>query len=134
MQFEDEQEILERQIESQVERLIDVQTWGRWLFNLCLWLTIGSASIWSLRFDIAIWIEYFTWAAVRSSMQSHRLAFLGITFCVAMTLATLVWQSSQILWGISNREKRSLIRQVQKIQQQGKAHPLWRWVCKDKTK
>jgi hypothetical protein len=133
MQFEDGQEISELQIESQVERLIRVQTWGRWFLNLCLWLTIGVASLWDLRFEIAIWFEYFTWAAVRASMRSHRLAFLGISFCVAMMLATLVWQSSIILWGISNREKRSLIRQIQKIQKQGKTHPLWRWVCEEKA-
>jgi hypothetical protein len=132
MQFEDEQDSSELQIESQVERLLSVQTWGRWLLNLSLWLTVGSASAWNLRSEIALWIDFFTWAAVRASMQRHRLAFFGLGLCLAMTLATLMWQSSQILWGISNREKRSLIKQVQKIEQQGKTHPLWRWVCQDK--
>jgi succinate dehydrogenase/fumarate reductase-like Fe-S protein len=57
---------------------------------------------------------------------------LGLGLCVAMTLATLVWQSSIILWGVNQRERRSLIQQVQKIQEQGKSHLLWRWVCEEK--
>jgi hypothetical protein len=119
-------------LERQVQRLIEVQTYLRWIFDGFLWLTLGTASIWALRSDIELWIATFTWAAVRISLAFHRLPFLGLGICVAMTLSTLVWQSSIILWGINQREKRSLIDQVKRIKDKGKSHPLWRWVCEEK--
>jgi hypothetical protein len=120
-------------LERQVQRLIEVQTYLRWIFDVFLWLTVGTASIWALRSDIELWIAAFTWAAVRISLAFHRLPFLGLGICVAMTLSTLVWQSSIILWGINQREKRSLIDQVKRIKEKGKSHPLWRWVCEEKV-
>jgi len=119
-------------LERQIQRLIEVQTYLRWLFDGCLWLTVGAASIWTLRSDIELWIAAFTWAAVRITLAYNRLPMMGIGLCVAMTLATLVWQSSIILWGISPSERRSLIQQIKKIQAKGKRHPLWRWVCEER--
>ncbi len=132
MNNEDINAVSEELLERQVQRLIEVQTYLRWMFDGFLWLTVGTASIWALRSDIELWIAAFTWAAVRMSVISNRLPMLGLGFCVAMTLATLVWQSSIILWGVNQRERRSLIQQVQKIQEQGKSHLLWRWVCEEK--
>jgi len=132
MSNEDINVISDQLLERQVQRLIEVQTYLRWMFDIFLWLTVGTASIWALRSDIELWIAAFTWAAVRMSLISNRLPMLGLGFCVAMTLATLVWQSSIILWGVNQRERRSLIQQVQKIQQQGKSHLLWRWVCEER--
>jgi hypothetical protein len=103
----------------------------RWIFNGFLWLTIGTASIWALRSDIELWIAAFTWAGVRITLAYNRLPMMGLGICVAMTLATLVWQSSIILWGVNQREKRSLIDQVKRIKSKGKSHPLWRWVCEE---
>ncbi|OIP69978.1 MAG: hypothetical protein AUK48_14090 [Oscillatoriales cyanobacterium CG2_30_44_21] len=119
-------------LERQVARLIEVQTYLRWLFDAFLWLTIGTASIWALRSDIELWIAAFTWAAVRITLVYNRIPMMGIGLCVAMTLATLVWQSSIILFGVSPSERRSLINQVKKIQATGTRHPLWRWVCEEK--
>jgi len=119
-------------LERQVQRLIEVQTYLRWIFDGFLWLTIGTASIWALRSDIELWIAAFTWAAVRISLAYNRLPMVGLGICVAMTLATLVWQSSIILWGVNQREKRSLVAQVKRIKEKGKSHPLWRWVCEEK--
>ncbi len=132
MSNEDINVISDQLLERQVQRLIEVQTYLRWIFDGFLWLTLGTASIWALRSDIELWIAAFTWAAVRMSLISNRLPMLGLGLCVAMTLATLVWQSSIILWGINQRERRSLIQQVKKIQEQGKSHLLWRWVCEEK--
>ncbi|MCY7332451.1 MAG: hypothetical protein LH649_07275 [Pseudanabaena sp. CAN_BIN31] len=132
MSNEDINVISDQLLERQIQRLIEVQTYLRWMFDVFLWLTVGTASIWALRSDIELWIAAFTWAAVRMSLISNRLPMLGLGFCVAMTLATLVWQSSIILWGVNQRERRSLIQQVQKIQKQGKSHLLWRWVCEEK--
>ena len=120
-------------LERQVQRLIEVQTYLRWMFDGFLWLTVGTASIWALRSEIELWIATFTWAAVRISLAFNRLPFLGLGICVAMTLSTLVWQSSIILWGINQREKRSLVDQVKRIKDKGKTHPLWRWVCEEKV-
>ncbi len=119
-------------LDRQVQRLIEVQTYLRWIFDGFLWLTVGTASIWALRSEIELWMASFTWAAVRMTLAYNRLPMLGIGLCVAMTLATLVWQSSLILWGVNQRERRSLIDQVKKIREKGKNHPLWRWVCEEK--
>jgi hypothetical protein len=119
-------------LERQVQRLIEVQTYFRWIFDGFLWLTIGTASIWALRSDIELWIATFTWAAVRITLAYNRLPMMGLGICVAMTLATLVWQSSIILWGVNQREKRSLVDQVKRIKEKGKSHPLWHWVCEEK--
>ncbi|PZO40047.1 MAG: hypothetical protein DCF19_12745 [Pseudanabaena frigida] len=124
--------IAEELLDRQVQRLIEVQTYLRWIFDGFLWLTVGTASIWALRSDIELWIATFTWAAVRLTLAYNRLPMLGLGICVAMTFATLVWQSSIILWGVNQRERRSLIKQVKKIQEKGKSHPLWRWVCEEK--
>ena len=132
MSNEDINVISDQLLERQVQRLIEVQTYLRWMFDVFLWLTVGTASIWALRSDIELWIAAFTWAAVRMSLISNRLPMLGLGLCVAMTLATLVWQSSIILWGVNQRERRSLIQQVQKIQQQGNKHWLWRWVYEER--
>ena len=132
MSNEDINVISDQLLERQIQRLIEVQTYLRWMFDVFLWLTVGTASIWALRSDIELWIAAFTWAAVRMSLISNRLPMLGLGLCVAMTLATLVWQSSIILWGVNQRERRSLIQQVQKIQEQGKSHLLWRWVCEER--
>lgn len=129
---DDLSEQINRQLlERQVQRLIEVQTYLRWFFNVFLWLTVGTSSIWALRSDIELWIAAFTWAAVRITLVYNRLPMMGLGICVAMTLATLVWQSSIILWGINQRERRSLINQVKSIQSKGKSHPLWRFVCEE---
>jgi hypothetical protein len=118
-------------LERQVQRLIEVQTYLRWLFDGFLWLTVGTASIWAIRSDVELWMATFTWAAVRVTLTYNRLPMMGLGICVAMTLATLVWQSSIILWGVNAREKRSLIDQVKRIKEKGKSHPLWRWICEE---
>jgi hypothetical protein len=120
-------------LDRQVQRLIEVQTYLRWIFDGFLWLTVGTASIWALRSDIEQWIASFTWVAVRMSVIYNRLPMLGLGLCVGMTLATLIWQSSIILWGVNQRERRSLINQVKSIKAKGKSHLLWRWVCEEKS-
>lgn len=126
------EKLIDPLLERQVQRLIEVQTYLRWLFDIFLWLTVGTASIWALRSDIELWVAAFTWAAVRITLAYNRLPMMGLGICVAMTLATLVWQSSIILWGVNQREKRSLVDQVKRIKEKGKSHPLWRWVCEEK--
>ncbi|QYO64759.1 hypothetical protein [Leptolyngbya sp. 7M] len=102
---------------------------SRWVFIACLWLIIAPLSLWSLRHEVSLWLDYFTWTAVRYSLIYNPLATIGLTLCVALTLTTLPWQSHNILFGISPHYLRRLERQVLKIRQQGKSHPLWKRVC-----
>jgi hypothetical protein len=115
-------------IDTQVQRLILVQTKMRWALVIFLWLTLGIISLWMIREDIGLWIEYFTWAAVRVAIRNEQLPYMGLGVCVALTLSTLIRQSWDILFGINKREYHYLVKQVQKIETQGRKHWLWQWV------
>jgi hypothetical protein len=113
----------------QVRKLHQLTIYGRWLFVLLLWLSIGALSLWGLRAEIALWRQHFTWAALRYGLAYNRLPTLGLGLCIGMTTAVLVWQSRNILWGMSHTEQKRLEQQVRRIRQQGSSHPLWKWVC-----
>ncbi|MGQ9866736.1 MAG: hypothetical protein ACUVSQ_10735 [Pseudanabaenaceae cyanobacterium] len=115
-------------IAQQMERLRRLEIGLRWGVVLFLWGTVGSASLWHLREDVSLWWEFFTWAAVRNSLQHNRWAFLGLGLCVGVTLSTLIRQSWFILFGVSRSEKRALLLRVRRIRRRGARHPLWRWV------
>lgn len=114
----------------QVQRLHQVRIYIRWLFVGLLWITVGALSLWNLRAEIALWLDYFTWEAVRYGLAFHRLAAMGLGFCLGSTTAVLLWQSSNILWGMPPHEKQQLEQQVRRIRKQGPSHPLWKWVCR----
>jgi len=111
-----------------VERLHRLTVWGRWLTVVVLWLSIGVASLWNLRSEIELWIEHFTWVSVLYALIFNPFSTLGLGLCVAMTLSVLVWQSRNILWGLSREEELRLVRQVRKIRAAGSRHLLWKWV------
>ncbi|MBW4489163.1 MAG: hypothetical protein KME12_15345 [Trichocoleus desertorum ATA4-8-CV12] len=113
-------------------RLHQVTVWGRWLVVVCLWLTVGLLSLWGLRGEIALWRQYFTWAAVRYGFAYNPIPTFGLALCIGLTVATLVWQSRNILFGLPALEKERLERQAYRIRQQGPSHPLWRWVHGDR--
>ncbi|ARV62297.1 hypothetical protein BZZ01_30000 [Nostocales cyanobacterium HT-58-2] len=113
----------------QVKKLHQIQVCTRWLFVGFLWLTVAPVCVWDLRSEIALWQQYFTWVAVRYGLYYHNWATLGLSFCLGMTLAILIWQSRNILLGLPQQEKQRLEQQVCRIRQQGPTHPLWRWVC-----
>ncbi|MBD2663211.1 hypothetical protein B6N60_00775 [Richelia sinica FACHB-800] len=113
----------------QVQKLHQLTVYGRWLVVGCLWLIITPLALWDLRAEIVLWQQYFTWAAVRYGLISHRLSAIGISFCLGMTIAVLVWQSRNILFGLPPDEKQRLEQQVFRIRQQGPSHPLWKWIC-----
>ncbi|MDJ0733086.1 MAG: hypothetical protein QNJ47_03220 [Nostocaceae cyanobacterium] len=114
----------------QVQKLHRLTVWGRWLFIASSWVTIAPLSLWELREEILLWKQYFTWVALRFGLFYHPLATLGLGFCIGMTVATLVWQSRNIIWGLPQQELKRLEKQVDRIRQQGPSHPLWKWVCK----
>lgn len=113
---------------TQVERLHRLTVYFRWLFVAFLWLTVAPLALWSLRSDLALWQQYFTWTAVRYALYFNPLAAVGLSFCIGMTLAVLIWQSRNILWGLPADEKKRLENQVIRIRNQGQSHPLWKWV------
>jgi hypothetical protein len=116
--------------QKQVQRLYRFTVYGRWLIIGVLWLTLMPLSLWGLRSDIALWQDYFTWAAVRYALIYNRLSAIGLGICVGMPIAVLTWQSRNILMGLSPAHQRYLHKQVLRIRQQGTSHPLWKWVCK----
>ncbi len=114
----------------EVQRLHQLTVYGRWLFVTLLWVSIGSLSLWGLRSEIALWRQYFTWAAVRYGLYFNPLSTFGLALCVGMTLAVLIWQSRNILFGLPENEQRRLEQQVLRIREQGQSHPLWKWICR----
>lgn len=113
----------------QVARLHNLTVRGRWLFVLGLWLTVGTLSLWGLRYPISLIREYFTWAAVYYGLHFHPLPAIGLATCIAFTTTVLLWQSRNILFGLPKRERDRLERQVLQIRKQGSSHPLWKYIC-----
>ncbi len=116
--------------EQEVQRLHEYTVAARWVVVLLLWLTVGSFSLWALRDDIRLLSEYFTWASLRYalSMRYNPIPALGLTFTVSMTVAVLVWQSRNILFGMPQSERSRLEQQLLQIRQQGPSHPLYSWI------
>ncbi|NJK34978.1 MAG: hypothetical protein HC919_08525 [Oscillatoriales cyanobacterium SM2_2_1] len=115
--------------DEQIRRLLAVDTALRWVFIAVLWLTCGTVSLWHLREELELMAAQFTWAALRVGLMYNPRPFFGLAFCLAMTQATLVWQSWHILFGVNQRERKRLLGRVHKIRTRGRQHPLWRWVC-----
>lgn len=114
--------------EQKVARLHKLTLYSRWLFVLVSWLTLGSYALWNLREEIALCFDYFTWAAVYYGFHFNFVPTLCLAFCVGMTISVLIWQSRNIIWGLPANEQRQLAKKVEKIQAQGKKHPLWKWI------
>lgn len=113
----------------QVQRLHQLTVYGRWIFASVLWLTVGTISLWGLRYPISLAMEYFTWASLRYGLVFSRLPAFGLFLCIGVTLSILVWQLRNRLFGLPKSELRRLEQQVLRIRQQGSSHPLWKWVC-----
>ncbi|GAB4384797.1 MAG: hypothetical protein Kow00121_48790 [Elainellaceae cyanobacterium] len=115
--------------QQQVQRLYHFTVYSRWSVVALLWLCIAPICLWALRSELALWFDYFTWTAVRYTIIYNRLPAIGIILCLAATIAVLVWQSRNILWGLPKEEVNHLEQQVLRIRRQGRSHPLWKWVC-----
>ncbi|WP_019508533.1 hypothetical protein [Pleurocapsa sp. PCC 7319] len=119
---------LKSDFQSKVAKLYRLTVYGRWLFILFNWLTFGVYALWNLREEIALWFDYFTWAAVYYGFHFNFVPTLCLAFCVGTTVSVLVWQSRNLLWGLPAQEQRQLEKQVKKILKQGATHPLWKWI------
>lgn len=85
-----------------------------WFVVLGLWLTVGTASIWSLRRTWSQMMEYFTWAALRYGLGFNRPAAIGLGFCVGLTVALLVKESRFQLFGLTKKERSDLQKALEK--------------------
>lgn len=111
-----------------VKKYYQLTIYFRWLVVILLWLTFGAYGIWGLRGEIALWQSYFTWSALRYGLAFNLLPTMCLGLCIGMTLSVLMWQSSHILWGFSDREKYQLQQKVDKILARGSSHPFWQWI------
>lgn len=116
------------EFQAAVQRLHALTVYGRWAVLGVLWLTIGTLSLWGMRDAIVLMQEYFTWAALRHGLIRHPLSTLGLGICIGLTLGVLIWQSRNILFGVSKADQQRLEKMVLRIHQQGKSHPLWKWI------
>jgi hypothetical protein len=124
----DSTSVLDASFQNAIQRLHKLNVYARWSFVLFLWLVLAPLSLWGLRDAIGLMREYFTWSALRYGLVYNPLSSIGLTFCISMTVAVLIWQSRNILFGFSNAYQARLVKRTQRIHQQGKSHPLWRWV------
>jgi hypothetical protein len=119
---------IQTDFEQKVNRLYQLSIYGRWLVAIFSWLTLGVYAIWSLRQEIALGLDYFTWAAVYYGLHFNFLPTLCLAFCIGTTMSVLLWQSRNLIWGLPEIEQRQLARQVEKIMARGAKHPLWKWI------
>lgn len=122
------------QTEAQIQRLCQLNLYGRWGMVVFCWLTLGAIALWALQRDLQLMWEHFTWAAVRYTLVFKPVPSMMVIFCVAITTSTLVWQSRNILWGLPAREKYKLFREVETIRSRSPDHWLWKWVIQPTMK
>ncbi|OAB57834.1 hypothetical protein AY600_16870 [Phormidium willei BDU 130791] len=114
--------------QQQLHRLHRLTVVARWLLVILLWLSLGLISLWTLRPEIALWLDHFTWVALWYAFRHYPWAALGLSICVGWTVSVLVWQSRNIIWGMPDLERRRLEHQLWRIRANGTQHPLWKWV------
>ncbi|MBE9028880.1 hypothetical protein IQ266_03780 [filamentous cyanobacterium LEGE 11480] len=121
-------EALAPDFQADIERLYQLTVLARWSVVAGLWLTIGSLSLWGVRFHLWLMWQHFTWSALRYTLLLNKLSAIGLMTCTLMTLSVLLWQSRNILFGRAPEEQERLHQQLLRIKQQGQGHPLWRWL------
>ena len=82
-----------------VAKLHQLTVYGRWLFVTVSWLTLGVYALWQLKAEIALWFDYFTWAAVYYTFHFNLIPTICLAICVGATVSVLIWQSRNIIWG-----------------------------------
>lgn len=98
-------------------------TW--WRLTLGVWLTIGPLTLWQLRSEIGLLLDYFTWTAVYYGLKYNFFGALGFFLCLGLAITLLVREIRHLILGISPVERRRLESQLSYIRRQGESHPLW---------
>ena len=119
---------MQSDFQHQVARLHKLTIYARWIFVLFCWLTLGTYALGNLQEEIAICLDYFTWAALYYGLYFNFLPTICLAFCVATTTSVLVWQGRNLIWGLPILERHQLEKRVHKILAIGKKHPLWKWI------
>jgi hypothetical protein len=96
----------------EINRLHRRQVYRRWLAVGLCWLVLAPLSLWAVRDELALMHRYFTWTALRYAIAYNRIPAIGLAFCIAITISTLVWQSRNILFGLSPRYQKYLLQQA----------------------
>ncbi len=115
--------------QEELVRLHRLSVRGRWAIIGILWLIFIPLSVWIMRDDIRLMREHFTWASLRYSLAFQPIASFGLVISSGLTLGVLLWQSRNILLGLSDHDLNILEKRLIRIRKQGKSHPLWTWVC-----
>lgn len=118
-------------LEKQVQRLHRVMVYGRWLLVMVSWAVTIPLVLSQLQGEIELIRSYFTLAAVRYALIFNPRVAIALGWCMGITTAVLLWQSSNILFGFSRQYRDRLEKQVRRIRKRGKSHPLWRWVIQE---
>lgn len=96
-----------------------------WKLTVVVWLTIGPLTLWQLRSEINLLLDYFTWTSVYYGLKYNFLGSLGFFLCVGLTITLLVREARHLVLGISPVERKRLEKQLARIRLQGASHPLW---------
>ena len=113
--------VTERAIE--VLRQHSLLAW--WRLTVGVWLSIGPLTLWQLRSEISLLLDYFTWTSVYYGLKYNFLGALGFFLCVGLVTTLLVREIRHLTLGISPVERRRLEKQLVQIRRQGSSHPLW---------
>lgn len=122
---------LDSVFKAQVKRLYRLTVFGRWSLIALIWATLVPLSLWRWSYEISLMRSHFTWSALRYGFIFNPLPGMGLTICLAVTAAVIVWHIRNILLGIPHQEQKRLEQQVRRICQQGPTHPLWKLVCQE---
>ncbi|MDR9402785.1 MAG: hypothetical protein RI580_05035 [Halothece sp. Uz-M2-17] len=119
------------ELEMQMQRLHRLMVLSRWALVVVSWVITLPIVFWQLQEEIALIQSHFTLAAVRYAFIFNPYCAIALSWCLGITTAVLLWQSSNILFGFSPRYRQELEKQVRRIRRRGKSHFLWRWVISD---
>jgi hypothetical protein len=114
----------------QMQRLHQLTVFSRWVLIVLSWAITLPIVFWQLREEIALIRSHFTMAAVRYALVFNPGYAIALSWCLGITTAVLLWQSSNILFGFSERYRQELEKRVRRIRRKGKSHLLWRWVMR----
>lgn len=98
-------------------------TW--WRLTVGVWLTIGPLTLWQLRSEISLLLDYFTWTSVYYGLKYNFLGSLGFFLCIGLAITLLIREVRHLTLGISPIERKRLENQLAQIRRQGPSHPLW---------
>ena len=111
--------------EKAIEALRQHSLTAWWRLTVGVWFTIGPLTLWQLREEISLLLDYFTWTAVYYGLKYNFLGALGFFVCVGLASTLLIREIRHLTLGLSPIERKRLENQLSKIRRQGDSHPLW---------